>query len=56
MGAVTNTWDVVRNVQIVHGINREVINLLSMSVQHTVDFEPLRLFFKGQSLQRTVYG
>ena len=32
-----------------------VINLCSMSVQHTVDFEPQRLSSNRQSLQRTWY-
>ena len=47
--AVTNTRDAVQNVQFMHGINiGVVINLLSMSVQHMVDFHPLRLSSKGQ--------
>ena len=54
-GGVINTRDAVRNVQIMHGINIGVIHLLSMSVQHTVDVEPLRLSSKGQSLKRTWY-
>ena len=49
MGAVTNTRNAVRNVQIMRGINIGAIHLFSMSVQHTIDFEPLRLSSKRQS-------
>ena len=55
MGAVINTRSVERNVHIMHGINIEVINLFSMSVQLKVGFEPMRLSSKRQSLQRTWY-
>ena len=59
MGAATITRDAVRNVQIsltlpgMHGMNIGVIYLLSMSVQYTVDFEPLRLSSKGQRSAKT---
>ena len=55
VGAVINTRNAVRSLQIIHGINTGVNHLLSMSVLRTVDFEPLRLRSKGQSLQRTWY-
>ena len=56
MGAVTNTRNAERNLQITHGINMFILrSILSISVQHTVAFELLRLSSKGQSLQRTWY-
>ena len=54
MGAVNNTRNALRNVQIMHDINVGVVHLFSMSVQHTVNFEHLRLSSKRQSLQRVL--
>lgn len=45
--------DAIRHVQMTRRICVEGVHLFSTSAQHTVDFKPLRLSFKEQSLQRT---
>ena len=47
MGAITNTRNVVRIIQVMQATNVRVINLFSMSVQHTVDFESLCCLLNG---------